>query len=93
MNRFKPDSPQFRPTAEELIELKAKIDSNEDFKHLVRGNNLYLIEYTKNGKEGTFQVPSDSELNAVVRLGQIYGDDKDWRDDVVINVLSIKKVG
>lgn len=55
--------------------------------------NLYTIEYTKDGKPGTYQIPSDSEMNACIRLGQIFGDDKPTREDVEIKVLSIKKGG
>lgn len=55
--------------------------------------NIYTIEYTKNGKPGTYQIPSDSELNACVRFGQIYGDDKPYREDVEIKVVSIWKGG
>lgn len=52
--------------------------------------NLYTIEYTKNGKPGTYQIPATSEANAFVRLGQIYGDDRPGRDDLEIEVLSVK---
>lgn len=55
--------------------------------------NLYTIEYTKDGKPGTYQIPAESELNACIRLGQIYGDDKPTREDVEIKVLSINKGG
>lgn len=55
--------------------------------------NLYTIEYTKDGKPGTYQIPADSEMNACIRLGQIYGDGKSNREDVEIKVLSIKKGG
>lgn len=55
--------------------------------------NMYTIEYTKDGKPGTYQIPADSEMNACIRLGQIYGDDKSHREDVEIKVISIKKGG
>ncbi|MEG1794857.1 MAG: hypothetical protein RRZ64_09110 [Rikenellaceae bacterium] len=55
--------------------------------------NLYTLVYTKNGKEGTYQIPAESELDACVRLGQIYGDDKPHREDVEIKIISIKKGG
>ena len=51
--------------------------------------SIYTIEYTKDGKPGNYQIPESSELNALVRLGQIYGDDKETREDVVIEVLGV----
>lgn len=55
--------------------------------------NMYTIEYTKDGKPGTYQIPAESEMNACIRLGQIYGDYKSHREDVEIKVISIKKGG
>ena len=55
--------------------------------------SIYTIEYTKDGKPGTYQIPAESEMNACVRLGQIYGDEKDYRDDVEIKIVSVRKGG
>jgi len=51
---------------------------------------LFLIEYLKNGTPKTYQIPATSEYNALVRLGQIYGDKPD-QDDVEIEVTSVRK--
>lgn len=53
---------------------------------------LYLINYTRDGRKSTYQIPATSEANALVRLGQIYGD-KERRDDIEIDVIDIKKTG
>lgn len=53
--------------------------------------HLYLINYLKNGKPCSYQIPAESEANALVRLGQIHGDNVERRDDVEINVISVKK--
>ena len=47
--------------------------------------HLYLINYFIDGKKKSYQIPAASEFNALVRLGQINGDDAE------INVISIKK--
>lgn len=49
--------------------------------------NYYIVFY-KDGIRKTYQIPAKTEQDALVRLGQIYGD-KDGRDDVVIEVLKI----
>lgn len=56
-------------------------------------HKLYLIEYTKNGKDCTYQIPANSKYDALVRLGQIHGDDKPGRPDVEIEVKSITTNG
>ena len=53
--------------------------------------NLYVIDFKKNGYDQKYQIPATSEYNAAVRLGQIYGDGKDTRDGLVIEIVSIKK--
>ena len=50
--------------------------------------NLYYIVYTKDGVRKTYQIPATSKYNALVRLGQIYGD-KETEDEVNIEVLGI----
>lgn len=54
---------------------------------------IYMIEYTKNGKPCTYQIPATSKYNALIRLGQIHGDDKPGREDVEIEVISITSSG
>lgn len=54
--------------------------------------SIYYIVYTKNGIRKTYQIPATSKYNALVRLGQIYGDRED-RDDVDINILTISLDG
>ena len=52
--------------------------------------NLYLIKYSKDGIKGyCYQIPADNEFDACVRLGQVYGDDKIYRNDLVIEVESV----
>lgn len=51
--------------------------------------NLYLIKFLKNGCEHDYQIPAKNEYDACVRLGQIYGDDKEYRDDVEIEIESV----
>lgn len=53
-------------------------------------NYIYTISYTKDGMPKTYQIPATSEFNALVRLGQIYGDAYP-REDIEINVTGIKK--
>lgn len=51
---------------------------------------LFEIRYTKdNGSVKTYQIPALSIYDACVRLGQIYGDDKYYRDDVSIHVVEV----
>lgn len=54
---------------------------------------LYLINYTRDGRKSSYQIPATSEANALVRLGQIYGDNVERRDDIEIDVIDIKKTG
>lgn len=54
-------------------------------------NSLYLIEFLKNGVKRNYQIPASSELNAAVRLGQIFGDDRNYREDLSIEIVNIKK--
>lgn len=49
---------------------------------------VYFIIFNKDGIRKTYQIPAKTEQDALVRLGQIYGDRED-RDDVVIEVLKI----
>lgn len=49
---------------------------------------IYFIVFNKDGIRKTYQIPANTEQDALVRLGQIYGDRED-RDDVVIEVLKI----
>lgn len=61
--------------------------------HVIEDDTIRLFEvsYTKdNGPVRKYQVPAKSAFNACVRLGQIYGDDKDCREDVFINVIEVK---
>lgn len=52
--------------------------------------HLYSVEYRKNGgKIQNYLIPADSELNAVVRLGQIYGDDKPNREDITLDIIGV----
>ena len=52
---------------------------------------LFEVSYTKDdGPVRKYQIPAKSAFNACVRLGQIYGDDKDCREDVFINVIEVK---
>ena len=51
--------------------------------------NLYLIKFLKNGSEHDYQIPAKNEYDACVRLGQIYGDDRECRDDVEIEIQSV----
>lgn len=51
---------------------------------------LFEIRYTKDkGVIKTYQIPALSAYDACVRLGQIYGDDKYYRDDVSIHVVEV----
>lgn len=52
---------------------------------------LFLINYTRDGRKSSYQIPAVSEWNALVRLGQIHGDNVDRRHDIEINVIDIKK--
>ncbi|AWD90426.1 hypothetical protein KNT87_gp143 [Erwinia phage Cronus] len=36
--------------------------------------HLYLINYTRDGRKSSYQIPATSEANALVRLGQIQTD-------------------
>lgn len=51
--------------------------------------NIYLIKYLKDGKERDYQIPAKNEYDASVRLGQIHGDDREYRDDVEIEIQSV----
>lgn len=53
---------------------------------------MFTIEFMKNGKVFIQNVIATSEMNALVRLGQIYGDGKIHRDDVIIEIIKIEKV-
>lgn len=50
---------------------------------------IYTFVFLKDGLEKTYQIPATSEQNALVRLGQIYGD-KEGREDIQIEILEIK---
>lgn len=52
--------------------------------------SLFEIEFKKDGANRKYQIPAKSEMDALVRLGQIYGDGRDYREDVKIEVLKIK---
>lgn len=58
----------------------------------VAPTHLYLIKFKKNGVKKEYQIPASTEMNAVVRLGQIYGDDRNYREDLVIEIIGIQKV-
>ncbi|QQG30934.1 hypothetical protein [Escherichia phage UPEC01] len=51
--------------------------------------NIYLIKYLKDGKERDYQIPAKNEYDACVRLGQIHGDDREYRNDVEIEIQSV----
>lgn len=53
-------------------------------------SHLYLIKFKKNGVLKDYQIPATSELNAAVRLGQIFGDDREYREDLHIEIIDIK---
>lgn len=50
---------------------------------------IYTFVYLKDDVQKTYQIPATSEANALVRLGQIYGD-KEGREDIQIEILEIK---
>lgn len=50
---------------------------------------IYTFVFLKDGVEKTYQIPATSEQNALVRLGQIYGD-KEGREDIQIEILEVK---
>lgn len=52
-------------------------------------NKLYLIEFMLDDRKTSYQIPSDNEYNALVRLGQIFGD-KPNRDERKIEIISIR---
>lgn len=54
--------------------------------------HLYEIKFKKNGVAKQYQIPATTEFNAVVRLGQIHGDDRNYREDLEIEIIDIKKV-
>lgn len=54
--------------------------------------NLYIIKFKKNGVAKEYQIPASTEYNAAVRLGQIYGDNHNYREDLEIEIVDIKKV-
>lgn len=60
--------------------------------------NLYEFKYTKSFNNTTterkYQIPAVSELQAAVELGQMYPADNEFPyDEVVITIISVKKVG
>lgn len=51
---------------------------------------LFTITYTKNGSNPReYLIPARTKADALVRLGQIYGDKQD-RDDIEIKIISVK---
>lgn len=58
----------------------------------VTPQNLYVIKFKKNGITKEYQIPASTELNAVARLGQIYGDDRNYREDLKLEIIQIAKV-
>lgn len=53
--------------------------------------DIYTIKFLKNGVACNYLIPATSELNAAVRLGQIYGDDREYREDLTIEITEIKR--
>lgn len=58
----------------------------------VAPTHLYVIKFKKNGIPKEYQIPATTEFNAIVRLGQIHGDDRNYREDLKIEIISITKV-
>lgn len=58
----------------------------------VAPTHLYVIEFKKNGVAKEYQIPATTEMNAIVRLGQIHGDDRNYREDLQLEIIDIKKV-
>lgn len=56
--------------------------------------NLYEVTFYKgdNVLPNTYNIPAETEQDALVRLGQIYGDDKTYREDLEIKVVGISLV-
>lgn len=52
---------------------------------------LYLIKFKKNGLFKNYQIPATSEMNAVVRLGQIFGDARGYREDLELEIISVEE--
>jgi len=51
---------------------------------------LYVITFKKNGgATKQYQIPATSEMNAVARLGQIHGDDRGYREDLDLEIISV----
>lgn len=51
---------------------------------------LYIITFKKNGgSTQQYQIPATSEMNAVARLGQICGDDRAYREDLDLEIISV----
>ena len=52
---------------------------------------LYIITFKKNnGRTQQYQIPSNSVFNAVARLGQIHGDDRNYREDLELEIISVE---
>ncbi|QOI66471.1 hypothetical protein [Erwinia phage FBB1] len=61
----------------------------ESSKHIPM--RLYVVTYMKDGKgPREYNIPANSPMNAVARLGQIYGD-KDTRPDVGLDILDVRR--
>lgn len=58
----------------------------------VAPKHLYVIKFKKNGVAKEYQIPATTEFNAVARLGQIHGDDRNYREDLQIEIIDIQKV-
>lgn len=70
--------------------LEAGLNGHKEYKILQDKNKLFTIHFLKDGVERTHQIPAITEQNALVRLGQIYGDKED-REDVNIEILEIRQ--
>lgn len=61
----------------------------ESSKHIPM--RLYVVTYMKDGKgPREYNIPANSPMNAVARLGQIYGD-KESREDISLDIIEVKR--
>lgn len=58
----------------------------------VETTHLFNIKFKKNGISKEYRFTACTELDAAVRLGQIYGDDRNYRQDLKIEIISITKM-